>query len=95
MVLPYLGTQPLRLKKKLIKPYKNLFNEQLPSGKLEIVFRTTQRMSSCFKFKDAIPPSLLSGVIYECECPRCNSRYKGQPTDIGRREWKSTYICQL
>ena len=40
LVLPYLGTQPFRLRKQL----NNLFKEQLPSGKLEIVFRTIQRM---------------------------------------------------
>ena len=34
-------------------------------------------MSSCFRFKDAIPGSLLSRVICECKCPRCNSRYIG------------------
>ena len=71
MVLPYLGTQSLRLKKRLNK----LFKEQLPSGKLKIVFRTTQRMSSCFRFIEAIPCSLLSGIIYEYKCPKCNSRY--------------------
>ena len=42
-----------------------------------MVFRTTERMSSCFRFKDAIPRSLLLGVIYEYRCPRCNSRYIG------------------
>ena len=51
--------------------------EQLTSGKLEMVFRTTQRMPSCFRFKDAIPRSLLSGIIYEYKCPRCISRYIG------------------
>ena len=73
LVFPYLGTQSVSLKKKLNK----LFKEQLPSGKLEIVFRTAQRMSSSFRFKDVIPRSLLSGVIYEYKCPRCNSRYIG------------------
>ena len=34
-------------------------------------------MSSCFRFKDVIPHSLLSGVIYECKCPRCSSSYIG------------------
>ena len=38
LVLSSLGTQSLKLKKKLNK----LFKEQLPSGKLEIVFRTTK-----------------------------------------------------
>ena len=34
-------------------------------------------MLSCFRFKNAIPCSLLSGVIYEFKCPRCNSSYVG------------------
>ena len=70
LVLPYLGTQSLRLKKKL-------FKEQLISGNIEIVFGTTKRMSSCFRFKDAIPLSFRSSVIYEYKSPRCNSRYIG------------------
>ena len=73
LVLLYLGTQSLSLKKKLNK----LFKEQLSSGKLEIIFRITRRMLSRFRFKDAIPRSLLSSVIYEYKCPRCNSRYIG------------------
>ena len=71
--MPYLGTQFSRLKKRLNK----LFKEQLPSGKLKIVFRTSQRTSSCFRFKEVIRHSLLSGVIYEYKCLGCNSRYIG------------------
>ena len=70
LVLGYLGTQSLRLN-------KNLFKDQLPSVKVEMVFRTTQRISSCFTFKDPFPRSLLSGVIYKCKCPRWKSRYIG------------------
>ena len=73
LVLPYLGTQSLRLKKKLNK----LLKEQLKSGKLEIVLKTTKRMSLCFRFKDAISRYLLSGVIYEYKCLMCISRYIG------------------
>ena len=72
MVLPYLGTQSLRLKKRL-----KLLKEQLPSENLEIIFRATQRLSSFFRFNDVIPRSLLSGVIYEYKCLRCNFRYIG------------------
>ena len=90
LVLPYLGTQSLRLKKKLNK----LFKEQLPYGKLEIVFRTTQRMLSCFRFNDAIPRSLLSGVIYEYKCPRCNSRYIGS-TYMGEKTEKALAYVSL
>ena len=42
-----------------------------------MVFKTTQKMSSRFRFKDAIPRCLMSGVIYEYKCSRCNSRYIG------------------
>ena len=72
LVLPYLGIQSLRLKKR----YNKLLKEQLSSGNLEMVFRTTQRMSSWFRFKDFIL-SLLSDVIYEYKSPRCNTRYIG------------------
>ena len=73
LVLAYVVTQSLILKRKLNK----LFKEQLPSGKFEIVFRTIQGMLFCFKFKDANPYSLLSGVIYEHKYSKCNSRYIG------------------
>ena len=69
LVLPYIATQSLRLKTKI----KELFKDQLPSGKLEITFKSTQRMSSCFSFQDVIPRTSLSHVIYEYKCPRCNS----------------------
>ena len=71
LVLPYLRTQSLWLKKRLNK----LFKGKTPSENLKTIFRTTQRMSSCFRTKDAIPRSLLSGVIYEYKYPRCSSRY--------------------
>ena len=41
-----------------------------------MIFRTTKR-TSCFRFKDPIPCSLLSGVIYEYKCSKCNSRCIG------------------
>ena len=79
-VLPCLGTQSLRLKKKI----NQLFKEQVPPGKLEIVFRTTQWICSCFTFTNKIPRSSLSGEIYEYTCPRCNSSYR----DSTYRYWE-------
>ena len=73
LVLRYLGTPSLRLMKRL----NELSRDQLQSGKLEKVFRTAQKVSSCFRFKDAVPRSLLSGVIYEYKCSKCNSSYIG------------------
>ena len=42
-----------------------------------MVFRTTKKMSSCFRFELAIPRSFFSGAIYEYKCPSCNSRCIG------------------
>ena len=66
LVLSYLRTQSLRLKKKLHK----FFKEQLQSGKLK-------RISSCLRFNDAITRFSHSSVVYEHKCPRCNSSYVG------------------
>ena len=73
LVLPFMGTMSLDVKKKLSKSFK----ECVPLAKLQIVFKTNNRMSSWFRYKDVFPESLLSGVIYEYKCPRCNSRYQG------------------
>ena len=56
-----------------------------------MVFRTTRRISSGFRFKNAIPSSLLSGVIYEYKCPRCNSGYMGP----AYRYWEKTLLEHL
>ena len=91
LVLSYLDTHSIRLKRNIIKLFKN----QLPSRKLEIVFKTTQRMSSCFRFKNAVPRSLLSDEICEFKCPRCNSRYIGSTFRYWekRLEEAFTYFC--
>ena len=73
LVSLYLKKQPLRQKKKLNK----IFKRELLSAKVDIVLRTTQRVSSCFRFIDAIPLSLLSSSIYKYKCPRCHFRYIG------------------
>ena len=61
VVLPFLGSTSWKTKNALIR----CFRELLPFSKLKIVFKTTRRLSSCFSFKDKIPSSLMSGVIYK------------------------------
>ena len=73
MVLPFLGTSSWKVKKELIRTFK----KNVPFCKLKIVFKTGVRLSSCFPFKDKLPKSLLSGVIYQYTCPKCNLRYVG------------------
>ena len=73
IILPFLGSASLNIKKKL----NQSFRHALPMCSLQVVFKTQNRMSSWFSFKDMIPKSLLSGVIYEYKCPRCKSGYRG------------------
>jgi hypothetical protein len=73
IVLPFLGSTSLRTKNQLIRSFREL----LPFSKLKVVFKTSRRISSCFSFKDKIPKSLMSGVIYKYTCAGCNSCYIG------------------
>ena len=49
----------------------------MPFAKVKLIFKSSRKLSSCFMFKDKIPHSLMSGVIYTFTCPGCNSRYIG------------------
>ena len=73
MVLPFLGTTSLRLKNQMIRSFREL----LPFSKLKIIFKTSTRLSSCFTFKDKIPKTLMSGVIYKYTCAGCKLSYIG------------------
>ena len=74
LFLPYLGKTSLELRTNLIK----LVNKTIPCCKLRIVFKSSNRLSSYFSFKDKLPSSLTSGVIYHYQCSRCNSAYVGK-----------------
>ena len=73
IVLLYLGMVSLTIKKELTTALK----QQLPFCNIQFAFKTNCRMSSWFKFKDEIPRSLISDVVYRYNCPRCNSKYVG------------------
>ena len=73
IILPFLGTSSLIVKNNL----KKLFREILPFCNLQVVFKTGSKMSSYFKFKDSLPESLRSGVIYHFKCAKCNLSYVG------------------
>ena len=73
IVLPFLGTTSWKIKKDL----KRSFDKVLPFCSLKVVYKTARRLSSCFPFKDQFPKSLLSGVIYQFTCAKCNLSYYG------------------
>ena len=73
IVLPFLGTTSWQIKNELIKTFK----KNVPFCNLKIVFKTGKRLSSFFTFKDKLPKSLRSGVLYKYTCAKCNLSYVG------------------
>ena len=73
IILPFLGASSWSMKNNLQKT----FNKILPFCDLKIIFKTGTKMSSYFKFKDTLPKSLRSGVIYQFNCAKCNLSYVG------------------
>ena len=63
------------------------FRELLPFSKLKFVFKSSSRLSSWFSFKDKIPSSLMSGVIYKYTCAECNLCYIGST----KRYWEKRF----
>lgn len=73
VILPFLGTTSTNVRNNLIKSFRNI----LPFCNIKVVFKTTNRLSSYFKYKDTFPKSLISGVLYKYTCAKCNLSYVG------------------
>ena len=58
-VLPYLGPLSLQTRTKLRKSLKGILN----CCKLQIVFKSQNKLAKAFRFKDRIPKELTSGVF--------------------------------
>ena len=74
VVLPYLGTFSLNLRKRL---YKSV-SKSLPQCNIKVIFQSKNRLSNFFKFKNSIPLHLRSHVIYKFQCSNCNITYYGE-----------------
>ena len=73
MFLPFLGTTSMCVRNNLIRSFRNI----LPFCNIKVIFKTSNRLSSHFKFKDSFPNSLKSGVIYKYTCAKCTLSYIG------------------
>ena len=51
------------------------FQKVILAGKIQIVYKTTHRLSHLFRFKDLVSSDLRSHVIYQFKCPSCNNGY--------------------
>ena len=74
LVLLYLGPLSLQTRTKLRKSLKGIFN----CCKLQIVFKSQNKLAKAFRFKDRIPKELTSGVVYKFQCGLCNESYYGE-----------------
>ena len=83
IVLPFLGT----LSGKIQKQIKKVFEDAIPWGKINLIFKTHSRISHLFRFKDPIPKDLVSNVIYSYTCPCCNARYIGETERHCKVRW--------
>ena len=50
---------------------KNILN----CCKRQVIFKNKRKFSNMFRFKDCVNYDLVSGVVYEYMCGRCNSSY--------------------
>ena len=71
--LPDLGNISLQTRNKLRKSFKGVLN----CCKLQIVFKSQNKLANVFRFKDRLPFDSVSGVVYKYRCGRCNSSYYG------------------
>ena len=74
IVLPFLGTSSLKIRSRLREFFRNKF----PAWELRMIFKAEVRLSSFFRFKDAIPKYLQSGLVYRFKCGGCNTTYYGK-----------------
>ena len=102
LILPFLGTTSWKVKNSLIRSFRKI----MPFANLRLIFKTSKRLSSCFTFKDRLPKSLMSGVIYKFTCSGCNLRYIGstkrfwetrleEHTHLSARTGKPLNGCQI
>ena len=74
LVLPYLGPLSLQIRTKLRKSLKGI----LTCCKLQIAFKSQNKLAKAIRFKDSIPKELTSCVVYKFQCGLCNESYYGE-----------------
>ena len=71
--MPFLGTMSSNLKQKLQTSIRN----SLPQCNIKVILKSTNHLSSLFRFKDVIPKELRSRLVYKFSYSRCNATYYG------------------
>ena len=74
LVHPYLGNISLHTRTKLQKSIKGVLN----CCKLQVIFKSQNKLCNNFHFKDPVPQILTSGVVYKFQCGLFNQSYYGE-----------------
>ena len=74
LVLPRLGNISMQTRTKLQKSIKRVLN----CLKLQVTFKSQNKLCNYFHFKDLVPQIFASGVIYKFQCGLCNESYYGK-----------------
>ena len=74
IILPYMGTLSNEIRTRLTK----IISKQIPSCNLRIITRSSKRLRNIFRFKDILPTSLCSYIVYSFQCKSCNALYYGK-----------------
>ena len=75
--LPYLSS----ISNKNIKnEIQNLIEKFYPHIQLNIIFQNNFSIKSFFPYKDSVPTSLLSNIVYKYTCEQCDATYYGETT---------------
>ena len=72
--LPFMGKDSLKIRNDFSKIAKTYF----PYCKIQVMFKSVNRLGSFFCFKDRVPLNARSLVLYKFKCSRCNSAYAGK-----------------
>ena len=71
--LPYFGSQSNKLKQEL----SSLLQKFFPNKSFHIILVNPFKIGNFFRYKETLPSSLRSCVIYNYCCPQCGSEYVG------------------
>ena len=74
IILPYLGNMSQIVKTKLTKAR----SKRMKFCKLRVIFQTNNRLKNYFHFKDFVPETLRSSLIYKFSCGSCTASYIGK-----------------
>ena len=92
IILPFLGTMPSNLKRKLQTSIRN----SLPPCNIKVILKSTKHLSALFHFKGVVSKELRSHLVYKFSCSSCNATYYGKTErDLNVRSRKHMGLSPL